>query len=149
MVELPARDNQATARRLEDVLWREKVRTEDLAERDALRLERGAAREERDIVRAEDVAWREKARAADLAEREAARAEREIMRAEDLAWREKTRAEDRAERDAFRVQTLRGLAFLAAAQNAKSGTPVEELARRAQEFAKWIGDVVGKTDQRT
>jgi len=153
MVELQARDKEAAARRLEDVTWREKVRAEDLEEREALRLEREAARAEREIARAEDVAWREKVRTEDLAERGAARAEREIVRAEDMAWREKTRAADRAERDALHNQTLqcltRGLALLAAAQNAKPGTPPEELARRAQDFTRWIGDGVGTTGQGT
>jgi len=150
MVDLPARDKEAATRRLEDVTWRENVRAEDLEEREALRLEREAARAEREIARAEDVAWREKARTADLAEREAARAEREIARAEDVAWRENTRAADRSERDMFHAQGLqclaRGLAFLAAAQNAKSGTETEELARKAQDFARWIGDVVGQKE---
>lgn len=37
MVDIPTRHTEAETRRLEDVAWREKVRTEDLAERDASR----------------------------------------------------------------------------------------------------------------
>lgn len=128
MVELPTRQTEGDARRIKDVAWREKLR-------------------------AEDVAWREKVRVEDLSEREAARAEREAGRVEDVAWRTQARAEDRAERNAFHAQTLqclaRGLAFLAAAHNAKPDTPTEELARRARDFTQWISGVDGTTDQDT
>jgi hypothetical protein len=121
MAELPARHAEAEARRLENEAWREKVRTKDEAWREK--------------VRTEELAWREK------------------VRTEELAWREKVRTEDRAERDANHAQSLqclaRGLAFLAVTQNAKPRTPTEELARRAQDFARWIGDVGGTTHQGT
>jgi len=96
--------------------------------------------------RLEDAAWRQKLRTEDVAWREK-------MRAEDVAWREKVRAEDRAERSAFHAQNrqylARGLAIIAAAQNAKPRALTKELARKAQDFAQWIGDVGGTTDQGT
>jgi hypothetical protein len=132
MVEVPSRHTEADTRRLEDVGWREKVRAEDLAWREK--------------VRAEDLAWREKVRAEDLVWRE-------NVRAEDLVSRNEVRAADHAERNASSAQTIwclaRGLAFLAAAQNAESGKPTDELAHMAQEFTKWIGGVAGMTDQDT
>jgi hypothetical protein len=101
---------------------------------------------EAEARRLENEAWREKVRTKD-------EAWREKVRTEELAWREKVRTEDRAERDANHAQSLqclaRGLAFLAVTQNAKPRTPTEELARRAQDFAQWIGDVVGTTHQGT
>ena len=96
--------------------------------------------------RLENEAWREKMRKEDIAWRER-------LRTEDVAWREKLRKEDRAERNAFHAETLqclaRGLAVLASMQNAKPGTPTKELARKAQDFAQWIGDVAGMTDKGT
>ncbi len=130
MAQLPPRNTEAESRRAEDVAWREKVRAEDVAWREGRRDEDGAWHGK---VRAEDLAWREK------------------VRAEDLAWREKARAEDSAERQALHAQTLqclaRGLALLAAAHNSNPGTPAEELARRAQDYTRWIGDV-GVTTER-
>jgi hypothetical protein len=132
MAQLPPRNNEAESRRAEDVAWREKVRVEDVAWREMRRDEDGAWHEK---VRAEDLAWREK------------------VRAEDMAWREKARAEDGVERQALHAQTLqclaRGLALLAAAQNAKLDTPADELARRAQDFTRWIGDVGGTVERDT
>ena len=97
---------------------------------------------EMETRRLEDVAWREKIRADD-------RAWREKVRVEELAWREKVRAEDRAERDAVNSQNrqclARGLAFIAATQNAKTGTPPEELARIAQGISQWIEGAAGIT----
>ncbi len=130
MAQLPPRNTEADSRRAEDVAWREKVRVEDVAWREMRRDEDGAWHEK---VRAEDLAWREK------------------VRAEDVAWREKARTEDGAERRALHAQTLqclaRGLALLAAAQNAKPDTPADELARRAQDFTRWIGDVGGTVER--
>ena len=103
------------------------------------RLENEAWREQ---VRTKDIAWREKVKADEVACREK-------LRAEDVAWREKVRTEDRAERAQTLQCLARGLAFIAAAHNAKSGTPTKELARKAQEFAQWIGDVARTKDQGT
>ncbi len=57
MVDIPPWKREAGTRRVDDVAWREKVRTEDLAWREK--------------VRAEDLAWREKVRTLDRAERDA------------------------------------------------------------------------------
>jgi len=96
-----------------------------------------ARQTEADTRRLEDVDWREKLRAEDLAWREK-------VRAEDLAWREKVRADDLVWREKARAaneqRLVRGLAFLAAAQNAKPGTPSKELARMAEDFTQWIMD---------
>ena len=132
MVDLPARQRDADTRRLEDVTWREKLRAEDMAWREK--------------SRREDVAWREKVRSADLAWREE-------VRAADVAWREEAQAADRVERDAIASQNkqclTRGLAFIAAAQIAKAGTPTEELVRMAVGFTRWIGGVDAATDDGT
>lgn len=132
MVELPPRQRQIEPRRLEDVAWRENVRAEDVAWRET--------------VRAADLSWREKVRAEDVAWREK-------VRAEEVAWREKVRAADRVERDAVTSQNKqcleRGLAFIAAAQIAKAGTPTEELVRMALDFTHWIGGTDGTKDKGT
>ena len=132
MVDLPARQREVDARRVEDVTWREKLRAEDVAWREK--------------SRGEDVAWRENVRAADVTWREK-------VRAADVAWREKVQAADRVERDSIASQNkqclARGLAFIAAAQIAKAGTPPEELVRMAVGFTKWISGVDGTTDEGT
>ncbi len=105
----------------------------------------------------EEAARRENERAEELARREKARAEdvawREKVRAEDVAWQEETQRKQLAAREAFHAQSLlcltRGLALIAAAQNAKPGTLAKELARRAQDLAPWIGEGIGKPDQDT
>ncbi len=122
MGESPTRQTEAETRRLEDVAWREKLRSEDLAWREK--------------VRAEDLVWREKVRADD-------RTWREKVRAEELAWRNEARTMDRAKEDCL----ARGLALLAAAQNAKPGTPAEELERVARGITKWIVGAGGTTDR--
>jgi hypothetical protein len=101
---------------------------------------------EADNRRFEDVAWREQVRTEDVAWREK-------VRAEEMAWRSEARAADRVERDAGTSQNIhclaRGLAVIAAAQNAKPGTPSEKLARMALDLTKWIGDFASTTDQGT
>ena len=107
--------------------------------------------------RAEDVAWRQKVRAEDVAWREKLRAEdvvwREKVQAEELARRSEALAVERADRDASTSQIkqclARGLAFIAAAQIAKSGAPTEELARMALDFTRRIGGVAGKMEEDT
>jgi hypothetical protein len=126
MAELPPRHVDAETRRAEDVAWREKMRKEDLAER-------ALGRADRENQRVQDLVWRER------------------VRAEDVAWRELVRASDREERYAYHAQTLqclaRGMAFLAAVQNAKPDTPVKELARKAQDYVQWMSEVLGPADQ--